>query len=86
MEKIVSAVAEFEASGGFVRHQDGRIVGERAGNRDPLLLAAGNVARELVGVFGDFHFGQQFKRAFPAAHRRVIPVEIHREHNVLNER
>ena len=41
-----------ELAGGFVGEQNGRLVGERDGDRDALLLAARQAVRPVVGTFG----------------------------------
>jgi hypothetical protein len=42
-----------ELAGGLVRQQHLRAAGQRPGDRDPLLLAAGELARPLPGVIGE---------------------------------
>ena len=40
-----------ERAGGFVGHDDGRVIEQSAGNRYPLLLAAGKLRRSVIHAF-----------------------------------
>ncbi|MCY1515483.1 hypothetical protein D9M68_500710 [compost metagenome] len=49
-----------ERGEGFVHEQDGRVVGQRAGQADALLHAAGQLVRVAVFVAGEAHLAQRF--------------------------
>ena len=51
--------AGVEAAGGFVGGDQDRVIGERAGDGDPLALAAGDFRGTFVGVLGDADGVQQ---------------------------
>ena len=57
------ARCEFERGGRLVGQENARIVGERAGDRDPLRLAPGELARHRVLTALDAEIGQQFEHA-----------------------
>ena len=52
-----------ERGGRLVGQDNARIVGERAGDRDPLRLTAGEFARHCVLAALDAEIGQQLERA-----------------------
>ena len=47
-----------QRAGGLVEEHDFRLHGERAGDRDALLLPAREVAGPVVSAFGEAHLGQ----------------------------
>ena len=44
-----------EGAGGFVSEQEFRPFGDRAGDGNPLLFAAGKLGREVVGAIGQIN-------------------------------
>ena len=58
-----------EVAGRFVGEEQRRIVGQRARNRDALLLAAGELRRVMVRAVGQAHLGEQAKSRAAAASR-----------------
>ena len=59
-----------ERRGRLVEQHQRRLHRERAGDRDPLLLAAGELRRMLVGLLGEADLAQQLLRAL----LRAAPV------------
>ena len=74
-----------EIARGFVGGDDRRIVGERARNRDALLLAAGERRRQLVRAVGQTDVREQLERALAALAHRPGSQEIHRQRHVLGD-
>ena len=77
------AVARIEVAGRFVGQEDGRFAGERARDRDALLLTAGELARQMFGAmphadalerFVDESFA--FARAHAAIGQRQLDVFV----------
>ena len=61
------AIAEIEAGGRLVHHQQGRILGERAGDQAELALAAGDAVGLGRGKLGDAEIGQRRLRPLMVA-------------------
>jgi acyl-CoA thioesterase-1 len=78
------ARARVEVAGGLVGEQQARLVDERAGDRDALLLAAGELRRVVVEPLAEPHALQQLRRAALglAVGDRVVRVR-QRHHHVL---
>ena len=74
-----------QAAGRFIRHDDGRVVGQRPRDRHTLLLSAGNEDREFMGMLLQFDQPQQFHGAFPALAAPVQAAQVHRQHHVLQQ-
>src|SRR5258707_520607 len=77
------AVSRIEVAGRFVSQEDGRFTGEGARDSDALLLAAGELAREMFGAMGhadafecfvDESFA--FARRHPAIGQRQLDVLV----------
>ena len=79
----VPAVGAVEIAGRLVGEQDRRIVGQRAGNRDPLLLAAGELRRIVMPAAGQAHLVEQRVRAAAGV---AAPGNLHRHQDVLARR
>ena len=62
-----------EVAGGLVGDEDRRVVGERAGDRHALLLAAGRARRAACGLVGHPDLLQQVHRPLARARRRARP-------------
>ena len=62
--------AGVEVAGRLVADQQRRVVGQRAGDRDPLLLAAGQLRRQLVGLV------RQIRRARGCAARSARALAL----------
>ena len=58
-----------EVGGGLVGEQDGWVVGQRPGDRHPLLLAAGQVARLVLDAVGQPDLVEQLQGACPGRPR-----------------
>ena len=58
------------------------LVGERAGDGDPLLLAAGQLAGTLVGVVGEADQGEQ-QPTRSSRSRAAVLAQPHRDPDVL---
>jgi hypothetical protein len=65
--------ARVEVAGGLVGDDDRRVVGERAGDRGALLLAARERRRQLVGLIGDADAVEQLEGACASAVGRLSP-------------
>lgn len=63
------AGAEVEVPGGFVRHEERVVGGERPGDGHPLLLAAGQLARVVVEPFGQTDLLEHLTRTPPGVLR-----------------
>lgn len=57
------AVLRIEVAGRFVREQDHRVAHERPGHRDALLLAARELAREMLRAVQHAHLVERFIHA-----------------------
>ena len=68
----VPAVGRVEVAGRLVGQDDRRIVGERARERDPLLLPAGQLGRVVMGAPGEADLFEQSLRARCRASRRPM--------------
>ncbi len=62
-----------------------RIVDQRPGNGDALLLPARGMGRQLVGVFGQFDLFEQFQRALVADPGLVGTQKVLGQHDVLHQ-
>ena len=72
-----------EVAGGLVGKDNDRLVGERARDRDALLLSAGQLRRIVMAAILEADFDQQIA----CAGRRVAPAgDFHRHQNVLERR
>src|SRR5260370_37605391 len=71
------AGAGVEIAGRFVREDDARIVRKRTSDRDPLLFAAGKLARAMPQAASEFNALQERRRASPSLRWRDA-VELHR--------
>ena len=78
--------ARVEIACGLVGDDQSGIVGQRSGNGDALLLAAGNGRRQLVRLSRHFYHFQQRHGPFAPAGGRNQAVDIHRQHDVLEKR
>ena len=78
-----AAVGAVEIAGGLVGQQDRRIVGERAGDRDALLFAAGELRRIVMAASRQPDFVEQ--RAAPRCRHRPAG-NLHRHQDVLERR
>ena len=59
LEHVIGGV-RIEVAGRLVREQHPRRVGDRAGDRDPLLLAAGQFRRPVGDAVAEAEIGQDF--------------------------
>ena len=82
LHHLPSAMA-VERGGGFVGQNQARLVGQRAGHGDALLLAAGKRVGQIVGAIGDAEIIEQFHRAFVRGARRCV-VDLQRHLHVLD--
>ena len=71
-----------EVAGRFVREQEFRLVGDRAGNGHPLLLAAGQFGRPVGPARAEAHAIQQFGGTC-ARGSRGLSGQPQRHHDVL---
>ena len=69
-----------EVAGRLVGEQERRIVGQRAGDRDALLLAAGELRRIVMAAVGKADFGEQRVARAPGVARAG---NLHRHEHVL---
>ena len=74
-----------EVAGGLVGGEDRRVVGERAGDGDALLLAAGERGGQLVRLVGHLDLLEQVQRALGPLGGREHVAEVHRQHDVLDD-
>ena len=58
----IAARAAVEGGGGFIGQQQARVGRQGPGNRDPLLLATGEVVGQLVELVAQAHGPQPFAR------------------------
>ncbi len=75
-------VYRVEITRGLIRQNDFRIIDERPGNADALLLAARELRRQVIGPVTQTHAGKRVNRFFLVGHA----VEVLRQHHVLNRR
>ena len=73
-------LARVQVAGRLVGEHDRRVVGQRARERDPLLLAAGQLRRIVMGAAGQPDFLQQLLGARP---RVGDAGDLHRHRDVL---
>jgi len=66
----------------FVRQDDAGPIGERAGNRHPLGLAARQNGRERVPAVADFQIVQKLDRS-PSRFRGIRPGQVERDGDVV---
>ncbi len=76
------ATVAIEGGGGFVGEDEAGLVGQRAGNGDALLLAAGERVRAVVGALGHAEVVEQF-HGTPAGRSRRCVIDLHRDLDVL---
>ena len=81
-----AGIALVEVAGGLVGEDDGRSIGQGAGDGDALLFAARELGAEAVGLVAHPDCGEQLVR--PRAHRGLgEPAEFaHGHHHVLQRR
>src|SRR5262245_36542230 len=72
-----------ERAGGLVGQDERRLVGERAGDRDALTLAAGELVRTFGRVLAQAQRGEQRVGALLHLPRRQPAERPHRQHHVL---
>ena len=65
-----------ERGGGFVGENEARLIGERAGHGDALLLSARKRIRKVVGTVGHAVVFEQFHRPLAGCARRDV-VDLH---------
>lgn len=76
------AVTIVQIPGRLVGQDDGRFIDEGTGNRNTLLLAAGELGRAMGHPFGESHFGEEAHR--PQLGLLLIrPVQQAWHHNIL---
>src|SRR5262245_35865301 len=68
------AVRRVQVSGRLVREQDQRVAGERAGHGDALLLAARELARQVLRAVRHAHALERLADPAPPLHRRHAAV------------
>ncbi len=71
-----------QIAGGLVGNHQLRIIGKRAGNRDPLPLAAGKLGQLVIGAVDHIHLRQQFHGP-AAAYRLRYLLEDHRQLHIF---
>ena len=64
-----------QRAGGFVRQNDGRVVGHGSGNGDALLLSAGKLVGHVIHAVAHLYHFQQFLGACSALGQRDVGVE-----------
>ncbi len=79
----VAPVGAVEVARRLVGEDERRIVGERPGDGDTLLLAARELRRIVMGALGQTHFLEQRRRALA---RVTPPDQLHRHQHVLQAR
>ena len=74
-EQIHDRVAGFgiEIAGRFVGKNDVRIIRQGAGDRDPLLFAAGKFRREMIQAVAEADRRETFGASFPRCVTPIIP-------------
>ena len=72
--KHLLARAGVEVAGGLVGEQQGRAVHERARDRDPLALAAGDLVREVIGPLREAHAPERLEGALASLAPRHAAV------------
>lgn len=72
-----------DGAGGLVGQQKARVVGQRDGDGDSLLLAAGQRGQAAVFAVAHVHHVQKLQRALAAP---VLAAEQHGHHHVLGRR
>src|SRR5882672_7251974 len=73
----LAAGSSVEVPGRLVREHDSRLHGERTGDRDALLLAAGQVPRQVVRSAGEADLVEELQRPFAtAAHRGELHLDV----------
>ena len=68
----------------LVGDEQGRVVGQRTGDRDALLLPTGGARRQLACLIGHAHALEQAHGPLVSLARRPQPAEVHRQHHVLD--
>jgi len=79
----VLGVGLVEVSGGFVGEEHVWIIGQRAGDGDALLFAAGEVGGAAVGFFGEADLMEQVAGAGGAVAAGILAELEHGEHDVF---
>ena len=77
-------IARVEIAGRLVGQEQWRRVGQRPRYRHPLLLAARQRGRKLVGLIGHAQPLEQAQRAATPLIRGPLAAEVHRQHHVLD--
>lgn len=75
-----------EVAGWLIGKNDRRVVGEGAGNGDALLLPAGYGGWQFMRLVSHTDLIEQHHRPFTSLARREHIAEVHRQHNVLDQR
>jgi hypothetical protein len=75
-----------QATRGLIRDQNLRIIGEGTRDGDALLLSTGNLGRKLIGMVLDLDQPEQFKSTFTRMFWIEVATQIHRQHDVLDQR
>ena len=75
--------ARIEISGGLVREDDRRIVGQRTADGNALLFAAGELRRIVMRAIGEPDFPQQLACAVS---RIATAGDLHRQQHVIERR
>ncbi len=78
--------AGIEVAGRLIGDDQGWVIGQGARNRHALLLAAGKVRRELIGLVADLYFLQQRHGTRQAAAGGERAAQVHRQHDIFNRR
>ena len=81
--RSTSLTSSGSSAGDLVARQHRRPHGERACDRDALLLAAGQLARVAVELVGEFDLGEQRLRQVLRLARRPLVDHRRRQHHVL---
>ncbi len=74
-----------QAAGGLVGDDNRRVGGQGAGDRHALLLSAGDVGRQLAGVFFQLHQAQQLQGALAAGPAAIAAAKIHRQNDIVHQ-
>ncbi len=74
-----------QVAGGFVGNDQVRVVDQGAGNGHALLLPAGDMRGDFIGMAGNFDQFQQFEGSFFADQRLVGAQKIGRQHDVFHQ-
>ena len=69
----------------LIRHNNGRVVGQGAGNGGALLLPARNGGGEFVRLLRHVHLFQQVHRSLHPLAGGIHVAKVHRQHNVFDD-